>query len=89
MFKIIFKQSVIKDVKKIPKKDLQRIANDIKIIKYDPLPPGTKKIKKSGKNYYRIRQGNFRVGYRVDLTKKLIEIIFIKTRSEKNLLIKD
>jgi len=82
MFEIIFKQSVIKDVKNIPKKDLQRIANDIKVLKYDPLPPGTKKIKKSGKNYYRIRQGNFRVGYRVDFTKKLVEIIFIKIRSE-------
>jgi mRNA interferase RelE/StbE len=43
MFKIIFKQSVIKDVKKIPEKDLQRIANDIKILKFDSLPPGTKK----------------------------------------------
>ena len=82
MFKIIFKQSVIKDVKKIPKKDLQRIVNDIKILKFDPLPPGTEKIKKSRKNYYRIRQDNFRVGYRVDLTKKLVEIIFIKIRSE-------
>jgi len=82
MFEIIFKQSVIKDVKKIPKKDLQRIANDIKILKYDPLPPGTKKIKKGRKNYYRIRQGNFRVGYRIDLPKKIVEIIFIKIRSE-------
>jgi len=82
MFKIIFKQSVIKDVKKISKKDLKRIANDIKILKFDPLPPGTKKIKKGRKNYYRIRQGNFRVGYRIDLSKKLVEIIFIKIRSE-------
>jgi len=82
MFKITFKQSVIKDIKKIPKKDLQRIANDIKILKYDPLPLGTKKIKKGRKNYYRIRQGNFRVGYRIDLTKKLVEIIFIKIRSK-------
>jgi mRNA interferase RelE/StbE len=82
MFKIIFKQSVIKDVKKISKKDLQRIANNIKILKYDPLLPGTKKIKKSGKNYYRIRQGNFRVGCRVDFNQKLVEIIFIKIRSE-------
>ena len=82
MFKVIFKQSVIKDVKKIPKKDLQRITSDIKILKFDPLPPGTKKIKKSRKNYYRIRQGNYRLGYRIDLTKKLVEIIFIKIRSE-------
>ena len=82
MFKIIFKQSVIKDVKKIPKKDLQRIANDIKILKFEPLPPGAKKINKSKKNYYRIRQDNFRVGYRIDLSKRLVEIIFIKIRSE-------
>ena len=82
MFKIIFKRSVTKDVKKIHKKDLQRIANDIKILKFDPLPPGTKKIKMGKKNYYRIRQGNFRVGYRIDLSKKLIEIVFIKIRNE-------
>jgi len=82
MFKVVFKQNVLKDVKKIPKKDLQRIANDIKILKFDPLPPGTKKIKKGRKNYYRIRQGNFRVGYRVNLSEKLVEIIFIKIRSE-------
>lgn len=82
MFKIIFKQSVIKDVKKIPKKDLQRIDKDIKILKFDPLLPGTKKIKNGKKNYYRIRQGNFRVGYRINLSEKLVEIIFIKIRSE-------
>ena len=82
MFKIIFKQSVIKDVKKISQKDLKRIVNDIKILKYDPLPPGTKKIKMGKKNYHRIRRGNFRVGYRIDLSKKLIEIVFIKIRNE-------
>jgi len=46
------------------------------------LPPGAKKIKKGKDIYYRIRQGNFRIGYRFNMTKRLVEIIYIKRRKE-------
>ena len=82
MFKLEVKPSVKKDTKNSPQEDLQRIANDIRSLKFDPLPPGAKKIKKGKEIYYRIRQGNFRIGYRFNTTKRLVEIIYIKRRKE-------
>ena len=83
MFNLILKKSVKKDIETISKDDLQRIADNIKNLKFNPLPPGIKKIKKGKEFYYRIRQGDFRIGYRFDATEKLIEIIYIRRRSER------
>ncbi|MFA5778580.1 MAG: type II toxin-antitoxin system RelE/ParE family toxin [Elusimicrobiota bacterium] len=83
MFNLILKKSVKKDIENINKDDLQRIADNIKALKLNPLPVGVNKIKKGKESYYRIRQGDFRIGYRFDTTEKLIEIIFIRRRSER------
>jgi mRNA interferase RelE/StbE len=83
MFKITVKSSVNKDIKTINKEDLKRIFNNIHALELNPLPPGVKKIKKGPESYYRIRQGDFRIGYRFDTTQKLIEIIFVKRRNER------
>ena len=83
MFKITVKPSVNKDIKNINNDDLKRIFNNIQSLELNPLPVGVKKIKKGKGSYYRIRQGDFRIGYRFDSTNKLIEIIFIRRRSEK------
>jgi len=83
MFNLIVKKSVKKDTENINRDDLQRIADSIKLLKFNPFPPGVKKIKKGKESYYRIRQGDFRVGYRFDSINKLIEIIYIRRRSER------
>ena len=83
MFNLIVKKSVEKDIENIDKNNLQRISDNIKALKSNPLPPGVKKIKKGKESYYRIRQGDFRIGYRLDLTNRLIEIIFISRRNER------
>jgi len=83
MFNLIVKKSVKKDIEDISRDDLQRIADNIKDLKFNPFPPGVKKIKKGKESYYRIRQGDFRIGYRFYPTEKLIEIIYIRRRSER------
>jgi len=83
MFKLTVKNSVKKDVKNIKKQDLQRIARTLDSLKTDPLPRGVKKIKGGEDPYYRIRQGDYRIGYRIDLHNKAVEIIFVKRRAEQ------
>lgn len=83
MFNLIIKKSVNKDIENIHKDDLQRIADNIKALKFDPLPTGVKKIKTGRESYYRIRQGNFRIGYRFDTVQKVVEIIYVKRRNER------
>ncbi len=83
MHKLFYKSSIKKDVRDIPNNELQRITEDIKSLKTDPLPIGVRKIKKGKLSFYRIRQGNYRIGYQINFSKKEIEILFIKSRNEE------
>jgi len=55
-YKITIKQSVKKDLRKIPKKDVNRILLAIQTLAENPRPAQSKKL--SGQERYRLRQGN-------------------------------
>jgi len=80
VYKLFYKSSIKKDIRDIPNNELQRITKDIKSLKADPLPIGAKKIKKGKISFFRIRQGNYRIGYQVHFNKNEIEILFIKNK---------
>ena len=62
-YKIFFKESVEKDLRSIPKKDLKNILLRIETFAKDPRPPGHEKL--SGQEKYRIRQGTYRIIYSI------------------------
>ncbi len=62
-YKIYFKESVQKDLRTIPKKDLGKILARIKSFATDPRPPGHEKL--TGQDRYRIRQGCYRIIYSI------------------------
>ena len=62
-YELLFKQSVAKDLRPIPKKDVARILQRIESLRNDPRPPGSEKL--SGRERYRIRQGAYRIIYEV------------------------
>ena len=63
-YRIVFKKSVAKDLRLIPKKDVQRILKRIDGLADDPRPAGAEKL--SGDEKYRIRQGNYRILYAIE-----------------------
>ena len=63
-YRIVFKQSVAKDLRPIPKKDVQRILKRINGLADDPRPVGVEKL--GGDEKYRIRQGNYRILYMIE-----------------------
>jgi len=71
-FKIIFKQSVAKDLRRIPKKEVSKILSRIEALAVEPRPPGAEKL--SGQEKYRIRQGVYRVLYEI-IDKELVVVI--------------
>jgi mRNA interferase RelE/StbE len=79
-FDLVFKESVSRDLKEIPKQDVQRILERIDALRDDPHPPGS--VKLSGKEYYRIRQGNYRVVYEVQDTRLVVIVIKVGHRRE-------
>ena len=79
-FEIAFRPSVAKDTKGIPSQDLKRIIDKIHLLADDPRPPGS--IKLSGKDYYRIRQGDYRIVYEIVENRLVIVVIKIGHRRE-------
>jgi len=62
-YKIYFKESVGKDFRSIPKKDLQKIIIRIQALASDPRPQGHEKL--TGQERYRIRQDHYRIIYSI------------------------
>lgn len=63
-YRVIVKDSVSKDLKKIPKKGVLRILSAIRTLAENPRPPQSKKL--SGQERYRLRQGNYRILYSIE-----------------------
>ena len=74
-YSVLIKKSAERDLRKIPKADLQRITQRIKDLATSPRPSGNEKL--AGQDSYRIRQGDYRIVYTVDDNQRLIEIIKI------------
>lgn len=75
VYKVYFKESVEKDFIAIPKKDLKRILQRIKILEDNPRPLGCEKL--TGRERYRVRQGRYRIVYSIqddELTVWIVEV---------------
>lgn len=64
LYRVIVKESVSKDLKRIPNKDVIRILATIRTLAENPRPPQSKKL--SGQDRYRLRQGNYRILYAIE-----------------------
>lgn len=78
-YKIRFKQSITKDLRTIPKHDVQRILERIDWLSENPRGEGC--IKLSGQEYYRVRQGIYRIIYEILDDILVINLIKIAHRS--------
>ena len=79
-YKIFVKPSVERELLRIPKQDLQRIDRRIRLLSTDPRPPGCEKL--SGESDYRVRQGDYRIVYRVNDDDGIVEIFKVGHRRE-------
>ena len=79
-FEIFFKESVWKDLKKIPKKDVQKILKKIERLGDDPRPCGCEKL--TGQERYRIRQGRYRILYSIQDIELTVWVVKVGHRSD-------
>ena len=80
LYKVIVKQSVAKDLKKIPKKDVKRILASIRMLAENPRPPQAKKL--SGQERYRLRQGNYRILYAIEDDRLIVCVVKVGDRRD-------
>jgi len=79
-YEIYFKESVEKDFRTIPGKDLKKIIRRIEELSKDPRPPGHEKL--TGQERYRVRQGLYRVIYSVQDKELTIWIVKVGHRKD-------
>ena len=80
-YSVRIKTSAIKEIEAIsPKRERQRIVRRIQALEGDPRPPGCQKLAGSEERY-RVRQGRYRIVYKVDDAEQLVDIFMVGHRS--------
>ena len=77
-YKIFIKSSAAKELKRLPKTDVQRITSKIQSLSKEPRPQGCEKL--SAQERYRIRQGNYRIIYSIEDDKLIVYVVKIAHR---------
>ena len=79
-YKIEIKKSAVKEISKLPIKDLKRILKEIELLANNPRPFGA--IKLSGDEKYRLRVGNYRLLYQIFDDKLIIIVVKVGHRKD-------
>ncbi len=78
-YKLRFKKSVAKDLRNIPKKDIQRILAQIDLLAKDPRAEGC--VKLSSQQQYRVRVGLYRIIYEIQHADLVVQVVKVGHRS--------
>jgi mRNA interferase RelE/StbE len=79
-YKIVFRKSVAKDLRRIPNQDLRRILATVELLSEEPRPSGIEKL--SGQEKYRIRQGNYRIIYEIKDDEVVVVVVKVGHRRD-------
>ncbi len=79
-YRVFFKRSVEKDFVSIPKKDVKKILNRIKMLEEDPRPLGCEKL--TGEERYRLRQGRYRIVYSIQDDELTVWVVKVGHRKD-------
>ncbi|MBI4289481.1 MAG: type II toxin-antitoxin system RelE/ParE family toxin [Chloroflexi bacterium] len=79
-YRIYFRDSVERDLKPIPKKDLKKIIHRVESLSTQPRPSGCEKL--AGQDRYRVRQGQYRIVYSVQDKELTVWIVKVGHRKD-------
>jgi mRNA interferase RelE/StbE len=79
-YRLIFKKSVARDLRNIPKNDVARILKCFEALSGDPCAPGCEKL--SGLERYRARRGVYRIVYEIRNDVLIVVVVKIGHRRD-------
>lgn len=79
-YKIFFRASVRKDFRTVPKKDVTRILRKIESLITEPRPSGCENL--TNQEWYRVRQGHYRILYSIQDNENAIWIVKVSHRKD-------
>lgn len=79
-YRIVFRRSVVQDLRPIPNRDLRKILATLESLAEEPRPSGIEKL--SGQDRYRVRQGNYRIIYEINDTDVVVVVVKVGHRKD-------
>ena len=80
-YSILIKPSAAKEIEALgTNRDRQRIVARIRALAQDPRPAGSEQL--SGKAFYRVRQGQYRIVYEVEDDILMVHVVRVGHRSD-------
>lgn len=79
-YRVELKKSVLKDLAAIPAKELRKILAAIRSLADNPRPSQAKKL--SGREQYRLRQGDYRILYAIQDDALIVFVVAVGHRRE-------
>jgi len=79
-YKITVRKSAVKELENIPGKELQKIIKRIQALAQNPRPFGSQKL--SEREFFRVRQGDYRIVYSIRDKDFVVNIVKIGHRRE-------
>jgi mRNA interferase RelE/StbE len=79
-YSVHLKRAAAKEIEALPRKDRARIIERIRTLPEDPRPVDSRKL--SGREAYRIRQGNHRIVYTVDGEDRIVMVSVVVHRRD-------
>lgn len=80
-YDVLVLPSAEKELAAIPARDLARILKRIELLSENPRPQGVQKLKGT-KDQFRIRQGEFRMLFRIDEARKRVFVYAVGNRRD-------
>jgi mRNA interferase RelE/StbE len=79
-YRLVFRKSVAKDLRRLPKKDVSRVLKCVRRLAEDPRGPGSEKL--SGEERYRVRVGAYRVVYEIKDDALIVVVVTVAHRRD-------
>jgi mRNA interferase RelE/StbE len=79
-YELRFKNSVINDLRALPRSDVAKVLERIDALRDDPRPPGSEKL--SAQERYRVRQGSYRILYEIEDQQVVVTVVKVGHRRE-------
>ncbi len=79
-YRLLFKSSVSKDLRSLPRDDVTLILARIEALADNPRPVGSEKL--SGQERFRIRQGSYRIIYEIRDMELVVMVVKVGHRRD-------
>ena len=79
-YKLFIKPSAVKELEALPPKDRRKVITKIEALADEQRPHGCEKL--SGQEYYRVRQGDYRVVYEIDDAAQTVLVVKVGHRRD-------